>query len=98
MGYTNKDVQGISMTQSMTKPAVLLIDVINAFDFDGCEAIVEAAKQAAPAIEALTQKARAQGIPVIYANDNFGQWRSDFKSTVVACTERTRPGHEIAAR
>lgn len=83
------------MPTSFNKPAVLLIDVINAFNFEGCEPIVAAAKQAAPAIRALADKARTQGVPVIYANDNFGQWRSDFKSTLEACAAPDKPGHEI---
>lgn len=86
------------MPTTMVKPALLLIDVINAFDFDGCEPIVAAAKAATPAIEELASKARAAAVPVIYANDNFGQWRSDFESTVQACLAPDKPGHEVAAR
>lgn len=86
------------MPTPMVKPALLLIDVINAFEFDGCESIVAAAREVTPAIEQLASKARAAAVPVIYANDNFGQWRSDFESTVQACLAPDKPGHEVAAR
>ena len=31
------------------------------------------------------QRCRRAGIPAIYVNDNFGQWRSDAKSLVTSC-------------
>jgi nicotinamidase-related amidase len=76
----------------------MLIDVVNAFDFEGSKGIVEAAERAAPRIERLSEHARASGVPVIYVNDNFGQWRSDFQSTVRACAQPDRPGWRITQR
>jgi len=78
--------------------AVLLIDVINAFDFKGSKGIVNAAERAAPKIERLVERARALAVPVIYVNDNFGQWRSDFRSTVHACAQPDRAGWRIVRR
>jgi nicotinamidase-related amidase len=75
--------------------ALLLIDVINGFDFEGCEGLLEAASRAAPKIVALRDAARAAGVPVIYVNDNFGRWRSDFRKTVEACSRRDQPGHRV---
>lgn len=75
--------------------ALLLIDVINAFDFPGSDAIVAAAEAAAPAVRALSDRAREAPIPVIYVNDNFGQWRSDFRSTVRRCAAREQPGARV---
>lgn len=83
---------------TLKNPAVLLVDVINAFDFEGCEPLIQSAKRVAPAIESLSTRARKHGIPVIYANDNFGQWRSDFKSTLEACGAPNRPGHDVVQR
>jgi nicotinamidase-related amidase len=82
----------------MPRVALLLIDVINAFDFDGSEDLVRAARPAADAIAELAAAARAADVPVIYVNDNFGQWRSDFASTVRACTKKTNAGREIGRR
>ncbi len=61
---------------------MLLVDFINPLNFP------EAAQLAGPALEAaasareLADAARAHQIPVIFANDNFGRWESDFKSMV----------------
>lgn len=76
--------------------AVLLIDVINAFDFPDSNGIVQAAARAAPRILALRERAHLAGIPVIYVNDNFGQWRSDFRTTISACSASNKPGHQVA--
>lgn len=75
--------------------ALLLIDVVNAFDFADCEGLVEAAGRAAPRILALRERAHLAGVPVIYANDNFGQWRSDFRAIVSACSASNKPGHQV---
>lgn len=77
------------------RTALLLIDVINAFDFPGSEPLVAAAERAAPAIQALCNRARAEGVPVIYVNDNFGQWRSDFRHTVTNCLAAKAPGRAV---
>ena len=78
--------------------ALMLIDVINALDFEGSAGIVRAAERAAPRIERLTRRARAASVPVIYANDNFGKWRSDFQSTVRACSAPEQPGSRVTLR
>jgi nicotinamidase-related amidase len=52
----------------------------------------------------LKGRARRAGVPVVYVNDNFGRWRSDFNTQVEHClregcrgrplAERLRPGEE----
>lgn len=75
--------------------ALLLIDVINALDFSGSEGLVAAAEAVAPRIVALCERARVASVPIIYVNDNFGRWRSDFRSTVAACSSTEQPGHRV---
>src|SRR6187399_607157 len=77
---------------------LLLIDVINDLAFDGAEAIVEQAESMAAPLERLKRRATAAGVPAIYINDNFGQWRSDFRRTVAHCTARSSPGHRVSKR
>ena len=71
-----------------------MVDVINVFDFPDSEGIVQAAGRAAPRILALRERAHLAGVPVIYVNDNFGQWRSDFRTTIGACSAFNKPGHQ----
>ena len=76
--------------------ALLLIDVINDLDFDGCEALARQARPMAARLLALKQRARTAGIPAIYINDNFGRWQSDFRKVVEHCLEDDVPGREVA--
>ena len=90
------DTEPVAVPVSGT--ALLLIDVINDLAFDGSEALVaQAAAMAAP-LARLKRRAAAAGVPAIYINDNFGQWRSDFRRTVAHCTARSSPGHRISRR
>jgi nicotinamidase-related amidase len=76
--------------------AVILMDVINAFEFPGAAPLIRAAKRAAPKIDALVRAARAADVPVIYVNDNFGHWKSDFRATVTECTNPKHAGHIVS--
>jgi nicotinamidase-related amidase len=35
-------------------------------------------------------------VPIIYVNDNFGRWRSDFHATVERCTAPGSPGRSVS--
>jgi nicotinamidase-related amidase len=76
--------------------ALLIIDMINAFDFDGAQAMLPRALAAANAIAALKQRARKARVPVVYVNDNFGRWRSDFRSLLENCMREGVRGKRIA--
>ena len=75
--------------------ALVLIDVINDLEFDGGERLLQPALEAARRIAELKQRARRCGIPVIYANDNFGRWRSDFNEVVEHCLKDGVRGQPI---
>jgi nicotinamidase-related amidase len=78
--------------------ALLLIDVINDLAFDGSEALVEQAEQMAARLARLKRRATQAGVPAIYINDNFGQWRSDFRQTIAHCTSPRAPGRCVSQR
>ena len=70
------------MPRSKPEVALLLIDWINDLEFDAGDKILPQALAAAKATAALRRRARQAGVPVIYCNDNFGKWRSDFRATL----------------
>jgi nicotinamidase-related amidase len=76
--------------------ALLLIDVINAMDFEGAEALVRQAVPMAHRIAALKKRARAAKVPAVYINDNFGRWQSDFHKLVDHVLHDGVPGEEVA--
>ena len=74
--------------------ALLLIDVINDLEFPGSQLLTEQVMVIAENIAALKRHAQQAGIPVIYVNDNFGKWQSDFGKLITHCLEddvRGRP-------
>ena len=87
------DLHGSAPDKSKT--ALLLIDVINDFDFPEGEQLLKLALPVGKNIAALKRRAKAAGIPAIYVNDNFGRWRSDFKKIVAHCREANARGKEF---
>ena len=77
--------------------ALLLVDVINDMDFAGSQGLVRQAIPMARRLAKLKARASKAGVPVIYINDNFGQWRSDFRRLVDHCLTDDVPGREVAA-
>jgi nicotinamidase-related amidase len=75
--------------------ALLVIDMINDLEFPEGAGMLDATVAAAERIAALKEKARARGIPVVYANDNFGKWRSDFREVVKHCLEDGVRGQRV---
>jgi nicotinamidase-related amidase len=86
------------ITIPATGTALLLIDVINDLAFEGSAALVEQAEPMAVRLAAFKRRATAAGVPVIYINDNFGRWRSDFRHTVAHCTKASSPGRVVSGR
>jgi len=76
--------------------ALLLVDVINDMAFPGSGRLVRQARPMARRLAALAARARRARIPVIYINDNFGKWRSDFRRLVDHCVNDDVPGREVA--
>lgn len=67
--------------------ALLLIDVINDFEFENGEQLFELALPVGKQIAKLKADAKRAGIPVIYVNDNFGKWQSDLNKIVRHCLD-----------
>jgi nicotinamidase-related amidase len=87
-----------AITVPVSGTALLLIDVINDLAFEGSAALIEQAEPMGSRLAALKRRASAAGVPTIYINDNFGQWRSDFRQTVAHCTSRSSPGRRVSQR
>jgi nicotinamidase-related amidase len=76
--------------------ALLLIDVINDFDFPGADQLLRYARPMARNLLRLKRRAYKAGVPVIYVNDNFGRWKSDFRRTLEHCARYGR-GRDVVS-
>lgn len=84
------------MATQRASSALLILDMINTFDFPDGLALARSARRIAKPIALLRQKWRRAGQPVIYANDNFGQWRSDFQAVFALCSHEGARGRDVA--
>jgi nicotinamidase-related amidase len=66
--------------------------MINEFRFDGAAPLLPSIEATARRIAALKRRMKQAGSPVVYVNDNFGRWQSDFRKLVSRCLEEKCPG------
>jgi nicotinamidase-related amidase len=83
-------------SKAVGRPALLITDMISAWDFPDAQTLVRAALRIAPRITDLKRRFEGRDLPVIYANDNRGRWRSDFRQQVEAAEGAGGPGTTIA--
>jgi nicotinamidase-related amidase len=92
---TRKETTPTGNTRHKSPVALILVDVINHFEFPDGTRLLRNALPIAPNILRLKNRARRAGIPAIYVNDNFGQWRSDAAKLVDYCLRPTARGRQF---
>jgi nicotinamidase-related amidase len=90
----------VELEQEADRPApggaaLLIIDMINDMDFAGGSKMFAHAEQAAKAIVQLRDQATQRGVPVVYVNDNYGQWHSERSRIIEHCLREDSPGREL---
>jgi nicotinamidase-related amidase len=90
----NEDLHG--NVPDKAEVALLLIDVINDLEFSSGRKLLEHALPMAEKLAALKRRAKEAGVPVIYVNDNFGRWQSDFNKLLKHCLEEDVCGKPVA--
>jgi nicotinamidase-related amidase len=98
MKQTSRNNDKLNQAPDKASVALLLIDVVNDLEFDGGENLLPHALAMANALAALKHRVKAHGIPVIYANDNFGRWRSDFPKIVEHCLQADMRGRPVVSQ
>lgn len=73
------------MDISLKQTAVLFIDIINDFDFDGGEKLLKHTDDILPNLVKLKQFAKKNNLPVIYINDHYNLWQADFHKIIKRC-------------
>jgi nicotinamidase-related amidase len=96
MPAKNEDLHGFVPDKSNV--ALLLIDVINDLEFESGGELLRHALPMAERLARLKKRAKEAGVPVIYVNDNFGKWQSDFKKILEHCLSEDVRGRPLAER
>lgn len=86
------------MDEGRAPAALLIIDMIGLLDFPGADRIAPRAVAAARRIQALRRRFHDRDWPVVFANDNFARWRSDFREQVAMAVHAGGAPAEIATR
>lgn len=73
------------MAQTFNKTAILFIDVINHFNFDGGQKLLKNTKDILPNFVNLRAYAKKNNLPLIYINDHYGLWQADFNKIINHC-------------
>jgi nicotinamidase-related amidase len=81
-----------SRKHAQTRPspvpvALLVIDVLTTFQFPDGDEILQGALAIRDELARLKERARKVGIPTLYVNDNFGDWRSEKEVLMGRCLE-----------
>jgi len=98
MPARNTDLHG--MVPDRSRIVLVLLDVINALDFPEGEHLLQHALPMARRLARFRARVKRAGLPVVYVNDNYGRWKSDFRYLVERCRQhgvRGRPIVELLA-
>jgi len=96
MANTSDDLHGNAPDSAPV--ALLIIDMINDLEFPEGPDFLAPTLAAADRIARLKQRCKDASIPVVYINDNFGRWRSDFREVLNHCLHDGVRGQPLAER
>jgi nicotinamidase-related amidase len=73
------------------RTALIVCDMLNDYEHEDADKLIESVEQTLPAIVALRDRAREEGAAIIYVNDNHGNWESSRAQLVESAMEGARP-------
>jgi nicotinamidase-related amidase len=71
--------------------ALVVIDMLNTYDFEDGDRLARSAASTIPNIRTLLDRAADEDVPVIYVNDNYGDWNSSADELVRHGLDGRRP-------
>jgi nicotinamidase-related amidase len=78
------------------KKALLILDMLNELKFPEGKLLEKRARPVARRIARLKERCKKAKIPVIYVNDNFGDWNADWKSIYQTSIQENCLGKSLA--
>jgi nicotinamidase-related amidase len=73
------------------KSAVIVVDMLNPYDHEDADRLVDSVGGTIEPIAALVGRAVEQGAEIIYVNDNYGDWNSSQEELAEAALHGRRP-------
>lgn len=76
------------MNSYLDSSAIIFIDIINHFNFDGSEKLLKNTNEILPHLKNLRDFGKKRKIPIIYVNDHYGLWQADFRKIINHCENK----------
>ena len=73
------------------KPALIITDMLNSYDHEDAEPLIESAREVVPRLSALIAEAKERDIVVAYVNDNHGDWTAGRNELAQAALDGAAP-------
>jgi nicotinamidase-related amidase len=73
------------------KSALIVVDMLNAYEHDDADRLIESVERAIEPISELVARAREDEVELIYVNDNYGDWNSSSSELAERALEGRRP-------
>ncbi|MBW8829007.1 MAG: cysteine hydrolase [Burkholderiales bacterium] len=87
--------RSVAGPRSGNPDALLILDMISCWDFPDADRLLPQAMRITAPIARLRSRAHRHGVPIIYCNDNRGQWRSDFRQQVSLSLDAKNAARDI---
>jgi nicotinamidase-related amidase len=75
----------------MPRSAVIVVDMLNPYEHEDADRLVESVEHAVEPIGDLVERATGEDVEVIYVNDNYGDWNSSQEELAQAALNGRRP-------
>jgi nicotinamidase-related amidase len=79
------------MSTSDPRCALVVIDMLNPYDHEDAEPLMESARQAVPVLSGLIAAARDEDLLVVYVNDNRSDWTAGRREIAQAALDGAAP-------
>ena len=73
------------------RTALLVVDMLNPYEHDDADALAGSVRSAVPRIAALIERARGIDTPLVWVNDNYGDWNSSSEELARRALDGRRP-------
>lgn len=73
------------------RTALLVIDMLNTYEHEDADRLAENVRVAVPQIAGLIERARTEDVPIVWVNDNYGDWNSSSDKLKRAAVEGRHP-------
>jgi nicotinamidase-related amidase len=72
--------------------ALLIVDMLNTYEHEDADRLAASVKGVVPQIAALIERARSEDVPLVYVNDNYGDWNSSSEELAERAMAGRHPG------